>query len=177
FSIDEGPLYHFGDISVDCHVAGLDPGELRRQLLIRTGAVFDGNALDKSAEIVAIELAKLGYPFAQAATRITRDADAQRIGVALVIDQGSRTYVERIEIHGNTRTRGYVIRREFDIGEGDPYNKTLVDRAERRLKNLNYFKTVRISNRPGSSSDRIVLDVEVVDQNTGDFFISGGYST
>ena len=52
FSIDEGPLYHFGDISVDCHVAGLDPGQLRRLLLIRTGAVFDGNALDKSAEIV-----------------------------------------------------------------------------------------------------------------------------
>ena len=75
------------------------------------------------------------------------------------------------------RTRDYVIRREFDIAEGDPYNKTLIDRAERRLKNLNYFKTVKISNRPGSSPDRIVLDVEVVDQPTGDFFISGGYST
>ena len=51
-----------------------------------------------------------------------------------MIDQGARTYVERIEIHGNTRTRDYVIRREFDIAEGDAYNKTLIDRAERRLK-------------------------------------------
>jgi outer membrane protein insertion porin family len=177
FSIDEGPLYHFGDISVDCHVAGLDPGQLRRLLLIRTGAVFDGNALDKSTEIVGTELAKLGYPFAQATTRTARDADARRIGVALVIDQGPRTYVERIEIHGNTRTRGYAIRREFDVAEGDAYNKALIDRAERRLKNLNYFKTVKISNKQGSAPDRVILDVEVTEQSTGDFAISGGYST
>ena len=177
FSIDEGPLYHFGDIGVDCRVVGLDSGQLRRLLLIRTGAVFDGNALDKSTEIVGTALAKLGYPFAQATTRTTRDADARRIGVALVIDQGPRTYVERIEIHGNTRTRGYVIRREFDIAEGDAYNKALIDRAERRLKNLNYFKTVKISNKPGSAPDRVILDVEVAEQSTGDFSISGGYST
>ena len=130
---------------------GVDPEKLRRLLLIRTGAVFDGNALDKSTEIVGTELAKLGFPFAQATARTTRDADARRIDVALTIDQGPRTYVERIEIHGNTRTRGYVIRREFDIAEGDAYNKSLIDRAERRLKNLNYFKTVKISTKPGSA--------------------------
>ncbi len=177
FAIDEGPRYQFGDIAVVCNVAGMDPETLRRSLPIRDGATFDGNALDKSAETLAIELSRLGYPFAHAVPRLGRDQAARRINVAFVIEQGSRTYVERIEIHGNTRTRDYVIRREFDIGEGDPYNKTLVDRAERRLKNLNYFKTVKISNRPGSSQDRVVLDVEVVDQNTGDFFISGGYST
>jgi outer membrane protein insertion porin family len=177
FSIDEGPLYHFGDISVDCHIAGLDSGLLRRLLLIRTGAVFDGNALDKSTEIVGTELAKLGYPFARATTHTTRDADARRIGIALAIDQGPRTYVERIEIHGNTRTRDYVIRREFDFAEGDAYNKALIDRAERRLKNLNYFKTVKISNKQGSAPDRVVLDVDVAEQSTGDFAVAGGYST
>ena len=62
-----------------------------------------------------------------------------------------------------------MIRREFDIAEGDPYNKTLIDRAERRLKNLNYFKTVKISRLPGSAPDRVVLDVEVAEQSTGDF--------
>ena len=141
------------------------------------GAVFDGNALDKTTELLAIEMAKLGYPFAQATPRLTRDAAAQRIDVAFVIEQGPRAYVERIEIHGNTRTRDYVIRREFDIAEGDAYNKTLIDRAERRLKNLNYFKTVKISNRPGSAPDHVILDVEAVDQATGDFNVAGGYST
>jgi outer membrane protein insertion porin family len=177
FSIDEGPRYHFGEISIACNVPGLDGGKLRGLLVARPGAVFDGNALDKTSEDLAMELAKLGFPFAQALPRTTRDAAAKRIDVVFTIDQGPRSYVERVEIHGNTRTRDYVIRREFDIAEGDAYNKSLVDRAERRLKNLNYFKEVKISARPGSASDRIVLDVEVAEQSTGDFTISGGYST
>jgi outer membrane protein insertion porin family len=177
FSIDEGPPYHFGDIDVVSRVPGLDGETLRRLLVARSGAVFDGNALDKTDEVIATELAKRGFPFAQVAPRTTRDAAARRIGVAFTIDQGPRTYVERIEIHGNTRTRGYVIRREFDIAEGDAYNQTLIDRAERRLKNLNYFKSVKISRRVGSAPDRVVLDVEVAEQSTGEFTISGGYST
>jgi outer membrane protein insertion porin family len=177
FSIDEGPLYHFGDINVVSNVPGLDPEKLRRLPAIRTGAMFDGTALDKSTETTTIEMAKLGYPFAQVVPRITRDPSTQHIDVAFVIDQGPRTYVERIDIHGNIRTRGYVIRREFDIAEGDAYNKTLIDRAERRLKNLNYFKTVKISRKPGSAPDRVVLDVELAEQSTGEFNISGGYST
>ncbi len=177
FSIDEGPLYHFGEVNVVSNVPGLDSEKLRRLLLARPGGMFDGNVLDKTDEVLAIELAKLGYPFAQAVPRTTRDADARRIDVAFVIDQGPRTYVERIEIHGNTRTRDYVIRREFDIAEGDAYSKSLIDRAERRLKNLNYFKTVKITTKPGSVADRVVLDVEVAEQSTGEFNIAGGYST
>jgi len=173
FSIDEGPLYHFGGISIACNVPGLDGEKLRGLLVARSGAVFDGNALDKTSEALAIELAKLGFPFAQALPRTTRDAAAKRIDVVFTIDQGPRSYVERIEIHGNTRTRDYVIRREFDIAEGDAANRALIDRAERRLKNLNYFKEVKISARPGSVPDRVVLDVEVAEQSTGDFTISG----
>jgi len=177
FSIDEGPLYHFGDVNIVCNVPGLDAEKLRRLLVTRSGAVFDGNALDKTDEILATELSKLGFPFAQAVPRTTRDAAGQRIDVSFVVDQGPRTYIERIEIHGNTRTRGYVIRREFEIAEGDAYNKSLIDRAERRLKNLNYFKTIKISRQPGSAPDRVVLDVEVTEQSTGELTISGGYST
>src|SRR5258706_7279659 len=177
FSIDEGPLYHFGDTTIVCNVPGLDAEKLRRLLVVRNGAIFDGTALDKTDEVLAIELAKLGFPFAQAVPRTTRNADTRRIAVAFVIDQRPRTYLERIEIHGNTRTREYVIRREFDIAEGDAYNKTLIDRAELRLENLNYFKTVKITRLPGSVPDRVVLDVEVVEQSTGDFSIAGGYST
>jgi dienelactone hydrolase len=70
-----------------------------------------------------------------------------------------------------------VIRREFDISEGDAYNRALVDRAERRLKNLDYFKTVKITTEPGSSSDRVVLIVDLEEKSTGDFSVSGGYST
>jgi outer membrane protein insertion porin family len=177
FTIDEGPIYRFGDIAIDCHVDGVDAQKLRRLLMAQPGALFDGSALDKSNDKLSAELAKLGYPFARAQPRTVRDAPARRIDVSFAIEQGPRAYVERIDIHGNTRTRGYVIRREFDIAEGDAFNKGLIDRAERRLKNLDYFKAVKITTRPGSASDRIVLDVELQEKDTGDFNIAGGYST
>ena len=64
-----------------------------------------------------------------------------------------------------------------DIGEGDPYNHEMIERAERRLNGLGYFKKVHISNRPGSSPDRVIVVVEVEDQPTGSISLSGGYST
>ncbi|MGA8901927.1 outer membrane protein assembly factor BamA [Bradyrhizobium sp.] len=177
YAIDEGPIYRFGDIAVDCRVDGVDPDKLRRLLTLQSGALFDGARLDKSTDKLSAELAKLGYPFARVQAHTLRDAAGRRINISFAIEQGPRAYVERIDIHGNTRTRGYVIRREFDVAEGDAFNKGLIDRAERRLKNLDYFKTVKITTKPGSASDRVILDVELQEKDTGDFNIAGGYST
>ena len=122
-------------------------------------------------------MARRGYPFAVVRPRGDRDQATHTINVTFTVEDGPRVYIERINIRGNTRTRDYVIRREFDIGEGDAYNRALIDRAERRLKNLNYFKTVKITNEPGSAPDRIVLNVDVEEMPTGEFSIAGGYST
>jgi outer membrane protein insertion porin family len=106
-----------------------------------------------------------------------RNFDAHTVSIVFTIDEGPRTYIERIDVRNNTRTRDYVIRREFDISEGDAYNRALVDRAERRLKNLDFFKSVKITTEPGSSSDRLILNVELEEKSTGHFSVSGGYST
>ena len=95
-------------------------------------------------------------------------------GLVYDVTEGERVRAGNIRIKGNTRTRDYVIRREFDIGEGDAYNRILLDQAERRLNNLGYFKKVRITNEPGSAPDRVVVNVDVEDQATGSFSISGG---
>ena len=94
-----------------------------------------------------------------------------------MVEEGARVYIERINVAATRRTRDYVIRREFDIGEGDAYNRALIDRAERRLKNLGYFKTSKITNEPGSAPDRVIVNVDVEEQSTGEFSVSGGYST
>ncbi len=70
------------------------------------------------------------------------------MNLVYVVEEGPRVYVERINVRGNTRTQDRVIRREFDMAEGDAYNRVLVDRAERRLKNLGYFKDVKITTEP-----------------------------
>ena len=65
----------------------------------------------------------------------------------------------------------------LDLGEGDAYNKVMVDRAERRLNNLGFFTKVRITNEPGSAPDRVVVNIDVEDKATGSFSVAGGYST
>ena len=65
-------------------------------------------------------------------------------------DRRGAARLHRADRHlGNTKTRDYVIRREFDVSEGDPYNRVLIDRAERRLRNLGFFKTVHDHHRAG----------------------------
>lgn len=177
FTIEEGDQYRFGTVEVLSNVRSVDVNQVKSRLKTKSGAVYNAEAVEKTVEDVSIELARAGYPFANVRPRGERDFEKRLINVAFVVDEGSRAYIERINIRGNTRTRDYVIRREFDISEGDAYNRALVDRAERRLKNLNYFKTVRITNEPGSAPDRIVLNVDVEEQSTGEFAIMGGYST
>jgi outer membrane protein insertion porin family len=177
FTIEEGPLYHFGAIDIQSNVRAVNSDSLRPTLLMRGGQIYNGEAVEKTVEDMTIELARRGYPFGQVRPRGDRNPETRTIGVLFVVDEGTRAYIERINIRGNYRTRDYVIRREFDINEGDPYNRALVDRAERRLKNLNFFKNVKITNEPGSAPDRVVLNVEVEEQPTGDFSVEGGYST
>jgi outer membrane protein insertion porin family len=177
FTIEEGALYHFGAVDIQSNVRAVNSDALRPTLLMRGGQIYNGEAVEKTVEDMTIELARRGYPFGQVRPRGDRNPETRTIGVLFVVDEGTRAYIERINIRGNYRTRDYVIRREFDINEGDPYNRALVDRAERRLKNLGYFKTVKITNEPGSAPDRVVLNVDVEEQPTGDFSVEGGYST
>jgi outer membrane protein insertion porin family len=177
FTIEEGDQYTFGTVDVQSSVRAVEASSLLNRLRARSGAVYNAEAVEKSVEEIAIAVARRGYPFAVVRPRGDRDYQTRKINVVFVVEEGSRAYIERIQIRGNTRTRDYVIRREFDLAEGDAYNRALVDRAERRLKNLGFFKSVKITNEPGTSPDRIVISVEVEEQSTGEFSISGGYST
>ena len=177
FTIEEGALYHFGNVEVQSNIRAVDPVALQHVLRMHRGDIYNGDSVEKSVEDVTVEITKHGYPFATVRPRGDRDPQNHLINVAFVVDEGVRAYIERINIRGNTRTRDYVVRREFDISEGDPYNRALIDRAERRIKSLNFFKTVKITNEPGSAPDRVVINVDVEEQSTGDFSVMGGYST
>src|SRR5579864_9068391 len=177
FKIDEGPQYRLGKVAVDSRLKTVAAPDLMPYLRTQSGEIYDADAVEKTVEDLAMQLAKSGEPFANVSVRNERLADRHLINLVYTVDQGKRLYVERIEIHGNTKTRDAVIRREFELGEGDAYNRALVDRGERHLKALGYFKSVKIDAKPGSAPDRVVLDVAVEEQQTGDFSIAGGYST
>ncbi len=177
FTIDEGAQYRVGTVEVLSNVHAINPDSLRASVKISAGAVYNADLVEKTVETMTIEAARRGYAFATVRPRGDRNFETKIINLTFTVEEGARAYIERINIRGNIRTRDYVIRREFDIGEGDAYNRALIDRAERRLKNLGFFKKVKISNEPGSAPDRVVVNVEVEEQATGDFSVSGGFST
>jgi outer membrane protein insertion porin family len=177
FMIEEGEQYRFGTVNVVSTIRLLDPALLRSRLRAYPGDIYNAEAVEKSVEDMTIEAAKRGFAFATVRPSAVRDPQTRTVNLVFTVDEGQRSYIERINVRGNTRTRDYVIRREFDLAEGDAYNRALVNRAERRLKNLAYFKSVKISTEPGSAPDRVILNVDVEEQSTGEFSVSGGYST
>jgi outer membrane protein insertion porin family len=177
FKIDEGQQYRVATVEFKSSIQTLDGNTLSAYSHVYVGSIYNAEALEKSVEEMQIEASRRGYAFATVRPRGDRNFEAHTVSIVFAIDEGPRTYIERINVRGNTRTRDYVIRREFDVSEGDAYNRALVDRAERRLKNLDFFKSVKITTEPGSSSDRVILIVDLEEKSTGDFSVSGGYST
>ncbi|UWU89646.1 outer membrane protein assembly factor BamA [Bradyrhizobium sp. CB1015] len=177
FKIEEGAQYRVGAVDFRTSIPNFDPSSMRAYSRVNVGSLYNVESVEKSVEEMQIEASRRGYAFAVVRPGGDRNFEAHTVSVVFNVDEGPRTYIERINLRGNTRTRDYVIRREFDISEGDAYNRALVDRAERRLKNLDYFKSVKITTEPGSSSDRVILIVDMEEKSTGDFSVSGGYST
>ena len=177
FKIEEGQQYRVASVDFQSSIGTLDAKTLRSFSRVNVGSLYNAEALEKSVEEMQIEASRRGYAFAIVRPRGDRNFENHTVSIVFAVDEGARTYIERINIRGNTRTRDYVIRREFDLSEGDAYNRALVDRAERRLKNLDFFKSVKIVTEPGSSSDRVILIVDLEEKSTGDFSVSGGYST
>lgn len=176
-TVEEGERYTFGDVAVESTIEGVDGESLRPLIETNSGSVYSAKNVEDTIVALTERVAGLGYAFAQVTPRGDRNFENRTISVVYTIDQGPRTYIERIEIRGNSRSRDFVIRREFDVSEGDAFNQVLIQRAKRRLERLDFFQTVEISTAPGSEPDQVVLVVDLVEKSTGEFSIGAGYST
>src|SRR5215467_1970251 len=177
YIIEEGDQFRVGTVDVRSNVRALDPSYVRSRLRVSPGEIFNTEAVEKTVEDMTIEAARQGFAFVQVRPRADRESQSRTVNIAFAIEDGARVYIEQINIRGNIRTRDHVIRREFDVAEGDPYNRALIARAERRLKNLAYFKEVKVTTEPGSAPDRVIINVTVEEQSTGEFSVAGGFST
>lgn len=176
-TVDEGQRYTFGDVSVESSIPEVDGASLQRLVETRKGDVYNAKDVEDSIIAITENVAGAGYAFAKVTPRGDRNFETRTISVVYTVDQGAKAYVERIEIRGNERTRDFVIRREFDVSEGDAFNQVLIQRAKKRLEALNFFERVEVSTAPGSQPDQVVLVVDLVEKSTGEFSIGAGYST
>jgi outer membrane protein insertion porin family len=177
YTVDEGPQYKFGKVTVETTLQELDPKFLERAINIQPGQTYNADRLDSASDTITFLAGTVGYAFVDVKRSMKRDTKNHTIAVRMEVNEGPRVYVERINIRGNTSTLDKVIRREIRIAEGDAYNRVLIDRSKTRIRALGFFKDVKIDNEPGSRPDRTILDVAVEEQPTGELSLGLGVSS
>ena len=155
----------------------LDPEKLKKELTTKAGNWYDASEIDKTTSRLSDLVGELGYAFVDVRPKTVVDRQNNTIAITYEIREGPRVYVERIDIHGNLRTRDKVIRREFRVVEGDAFNTSKIRRSRQRLENLGFFSKVDLQTKPGSAADQVVIDVDVTEQSTGELSLGAGFST
>ena len=177
FTLDEGERYHFGKVEVNIKIKDLPPEAVLPLLTVHTGDWYDADAVEKSISVLTDTLGNRGYAFVEIKPNINRNREDRTVDITFDVQEGPQVYVERIDIVGNVRTLDKVIRREFQLVEGDAFNTTKMQRSQQRIKNLGFFRKVEVTNTPGSAADKTVVTAEVEEQSTGELSLGIGFST
>ena len=174
-AIDEGPQYHVGKLSFVGYKA-TNEQKLRAMVKMKEGSVYSAKAIKDDAKALADAYGSGGYVDLTIVPE-TSQAHDRLIDITYKIDEGQRSYVERISISGNTRTKDKVIRREVLIAPGDIFNTVRVETSKKRLENLGYFSKVDTFPVDTEVEGRKYLDIQVEEKRTGSLNFGAGFST
>ena len=178
YVVEEGPRYKFGEVTVDSDIRDFDDNALAASIPVKKGDFYDAKKVEDTVEQLSEAAGLFGYASAEVEPEFQRDREALTMTLSFRIKEANRSYVERIEIAGNTQTQDKVIRRELRLAEGDAFNTFLVKRSTDRINSLGYFQDkFEIEQKPGSSPDRVVLAANVEEKATGELTLSAGFSS
>lgn len=177
YTVDEGPRYEIRNISLSSSLKGLQDETLDGVIEVEPGDWYNADQVDESVDDLIDNIGNQGFPFVKVSPQIDKDTENHLIDLTFDIGEGQRIFVERININGNFRTLDKVVRREFQLVEGDALNVAKLRRSEKRIKGLNFFEKVEVEKSPGSAPDQTVIDVTVEEKSTGSLSVGAGYST
>jgi outer membrane protein insertion porin family len=178
YVVEEGERYKFGDVKVESDIRDLTAASLQPTLPMKTGDWYNAKQIEDTVTALGETAGLFGYAFADVNPEFDRDKDKKTMSVTFKVADAPRVYVERIDINGNTVTRDKVIRREFRLAEGDPFNSIRVKRSRDRIQSLGFFQeNLEIEQKPGSAPDRVILAVDVEEKSTGELQVSAGFSS
>ena len=177
YTVDEGERYTFGDVEIVTGLRDVDPETLRQFVSFESGDWFNAQEVEVTANQITDALGNQGYAFVDIDPQVDKDSENRIISMTFNIQEGPKVFVERIDIEGNFRTVDKVIRREFQIVEGDAFNVSKLQRSRRRIQNLGFFSSVDFEDEPGSQPDRAVIKVAVEEQSTGSLSFGVGVSS
>ena len=177
FTVEEGERYRYGEVSLKSELRDLSVDDLLEHVETETGDWYDADEVEDTIQELTTVVGNLGYAFVDIRPRAERNRDALTIDLTYEIAEGSRVFVERINITGNFRTLDEVIRREFRLVEGDAFSSAKLRRSRQRIRNLGFFDKVDLTSSQGESSDKAIIDVEVSERATGELTFGAGVSS
>ncbi len=177
FTIEEGKRYTFNALTIKSKIKDVKPAAIQPAVEIEKGDWYDSEAVDDTVVALSNAVGDLGFAFVAVLPNVKRDRKKRTIDIEFVVQEGPRVFIERIDIGGNVRTLDKVIRREFQVVEGDAFNSTKLRRSRTRIQNLGYFSRVDVNNVPGSEADKTVIKVDVAEQSTGELSVGAGFSS
>jgi outer membrane protein insertion porin family len=173
--IVEGPQYHVRKLTVSGYQATSEE-KIRKLLKMKEGSLYSPKQLRDDAKMLADAYGSGGYVDLVVTPEGT-PAGPALIDVHYNIEEGSRSFVNRVNIEGNTRTKDKVIRREVLVAPGDVFNTVRVDTTKKRLENLGYFAKVETYPEETDIPGRKDLTILVQEKRTGSLSFGGGFST
>src|SRR5438270_1416818 len=173
--ISEGPQYHVRKLTITSYQHTTEP-KVRTLLKMKEGSVYSPKQLRDDAKAVADAYGSGGYVDLVITPEGT-PAGTGLIDVHYTIEESVRSFVNRVNIEGNTRTKDKVIRREVLVAPGDVFNTVRVDTTKKRLENLGYFAKVETYPEDTDIPGRKDLTILVQEKRTGSLSFGGGYST
>lgn len=176
-TVEEGPRYKFGNLTVETENKRLDPEFLKALLPMHKGELYQSDRIEDAVDALTFAAGAAGYAFVDIRPRTTNNREKKTVDIVFQVREGPHVYIERVDIVGNTRTIDPVIRREMLLSEGDAYNKVLLDRSKNRVRALGFFKDVTVEEQQGSAPDRTVVTVNVEEQPTGEVSAGAGFSS
>lgn len=171
----EGPQYHLNTLSFEGTQIFTD-AEIRRFLKMKEGAIYSPKGLKDDVKTIRDYYGSRGYVDAGIVPE-GNSAGPARVNLKYKISEGGQSFVERVNISGNTQTKDKVIRREIPLIPGDVYNSVLVESAKKRLENLGYFEKVETNDTQTVVADRKDLDVILTEKRTGSLSFGAGFSS
>ena len=177
FNVQEGQKFTFGDVRVSSELAEADAALFQNELRLKRGVVYSPSVID--LEIARLERLAIrqGLNFVQVDPRLSRNDRELTLDLEFALVRGPRIFVERIDIEGNNTTLDRVVRNQFRTVEGDPFNPRSIRESAERIRALGFFSNANVEAREGSSSDRVVIDVDVDEANTGSLSFGGNYNS
>ena len=177
FLLNEGKRYKISSIKVVSKLDDLPNINFRNLIPVNDNDWYNVKKLEKGISNINSSLADKGFAFSKIIPEFNIDEENASIELILNISQGSKNFVEFIDITGNSRTLDSVIRREIQLVEGDPFNRLKIKRSEKNIRNLGFFKNVKVNIEPGSKPNQANLNIDVEEQATGDVSLGIAYST